>query len=229
MNELTGGAVLFHLGPVPVTTPVVVTWGIMLVLGVGGWLLARHLTRAPSRTQAAVEALVAGVDTQIRDVIRTDPAPYRGFIGTLFIFILAANWSSLIPGVEPPTAHLETDAALALVVFVAVVGFGIRAGGVRGYFRHFASPSVFMVPLNFVETITRSFSMLIRLFGNVMSGVVLVGVVASLVQLLVPIPLMALDLLTGAIQAYIFSILALVFVADAVGGDGGEGRETGGT
>lgn len=217
MNQLTGSTALFHIGPVPIAEPVVVTWGIMAFLVVAGALLARRLTLAPSRTQAAVEAVVSGVDSQIRDVIRTDPAPYRGFIGTLFAFILAANWSSLVPGVEPPTARIETDAALALLVFIAVIVFGVRAVGVLGYFRHFASPSVIMVPLNFLETITRSFSMLVRLFGNVMSGVVLVGVVASLVQLLVPIPLMALDLLTGAIQAYIFSILALVFVADAVG------------
>ncbi|MEJ2542241.1 MAG: F0F1 ATP synthase subunit A [Gemmatimonadota bacterium] len=170
-------------------------------------------------TDTSLEMLVAAVDAQVREVVRADPAPYRAFTGTLFAFILLANWSTLVPGVEPPTARIETDAALALFVFIAVVVFGVRAAGVAGYFRHFASPSVFMVPLNFLETLTRSFSMLVRLFGNVMSGVVLIGVVASLVRLIVPIPLMALDLLTGAIQAYIFSILALVFVADAVGGD----------
>jgi F-type H+-transporting ATPase subunit a len=185
----------------------------------GAVLFGRRLTLVPSAAQATLEGLVAGVDAQIREIVRGEPAPYRGFIGTLFAFILLANWSALIPGVEPPTAQIETDAALALLVFVAVIVYGIRAGGVRGYFRHFASPSVFMIPLNFVETITRSFSMLVRLFGNVMSGVVLIGVVASLARLFVPIPLMALDLLTGAIQAYIFAILAAVFIADAAGTD----------
>jgi F-type H+-transporting ATPase subunit a len=149
--------------------------------------------------------------------MRVEPAPYRAFIGTLFVFIFVANWSALIPGVEPPTAHLETDAALALLVFLAVIWFGIRAGGLRGYLATFASPSPIMIPLNFVESLTRTFSMLVRLFGNVMSGVFMIGIVLSLAGLLVPIPLMALDLLTGAVQAYIFAILAMVFIAGAVG------------
>ena len=137
------------------------------------------------------------MDSQIRDTMRVEPAPYRAFIGTLFVFIFVANWSSLVPGVEPPTAHLETDAALALLVFVAVIWFGIRAGGVRGYLATFASPNPIMIPLNFVESLTRTFSLLVRLFGNVMSGVFVIGIVLSLAGLLVPIPLMALDLLTG--------------------------------
>jgi F-type H+-transporting ATPase subunit a len=208
--------IAFHIGPVPVTEPVVTTWAIMVVMVVGAAYLARRLTLVPPATQATLEGLVAAVDAQVREILRGEPAPYRGFVGTLFTFILLANWSSIIPGVDPPTAHVETDAALALLVFIAVIVYGIRVGGLRGYFRHFASPSVFMIPLNFVETISRSFSMLVRLFGNVMSGVVLIGVVASLARLFVPIPLMALDLLTGAIQAYIFAILAAVFISDAV-------------
>ena len=122
-----------------------------------------------------------------------------------------------MPGVEPPTAHLETDAALALIVFVAVVWFGIRSRGLRGYAATFAEPSILMIPLNLVETITRTFSLVVRLFGNVMSGVFVVGIVLSLVGLLVPVPLMALDLLTGAVQAYIFSVLAMVFIAGVLG------------
>ncbi len=128
----------------------------------------------------------------------------------------SAPWSTLLPGVEPPTARLETDAALALIVFAAVIWFGIRAGGVRGYLASFAVPSVLMIPLNFLESITRTFSLLVRLFGNVMSGVFVVGIVASLAGLLVPLPLMALDLLTGAVQAYIFAVLAMVFIAGVV-------------
>jgi F-type H+-transporting ATPase subunit a len=134
----------------------------------------------------------------------------------LFLFIFVANWTTLIPGVEPPTAHLETDAGLALLVFLAVIWFGVRAGGVSGYLKTFATPSVIMIPLNFIESITRTFSLLVRLFGNVMSGVFMIGIVLSLAGLLVPIPLMALDLLTGAVQAYIFAILAMVFIAGAI-------------
>jgi F-type H+-transporting ATPase subunit a len=207
---------LFHVGPAPVTTAVVVTWAIMAVLVFGGILLTRRLSLVPSATQAAFELIVDAVDAQIRDTMRVEPSPYRAFIGTLFAFIFVANWSSLVPGVEPPTARLETDAALALIVFIAVIWFGIRAGGLRGYLATFASPNPIMIPLNFVECLTRTFSLLVRLFGNVMSGVFVIGIVLSLAGLLVPIPLMALDLLTGAVQAYIFAVLAMVFIAGAV-------------
>lgn len=208
-------APLFHLGPVTVTAPVATTWAIMLLLAGGSRLLTRRLALHPSSRQAALELLVDAIDTQIRDTMRADPARYRPLIGTLFLFILTANWSSLVPGVEPPTAHLETDAALALIVFVAIPWFGIRARGLRGYLAIFAEPTLLMVPLNLVETITRTFSLLVRLFGNVMSGVFVIGIVLSLVGLLVPVPLMALELLTGAVQAYIFAVLAMVFISAA--------------
>jgi F-type H+-transporting ATPase subunit a len=216
MMSPLSSAVQFHVGPVPITEAVVVTWVIMAVLVAGGALVSRRLKLTPSKTQAALELIVDTVDGQIRDTMQVAPAPYRAFIGTLFVFIFVANWSSLVPGVKPPTAQIETDAALALVVFGAIIWFGIRSGGIGGYLKTFAAPSLFMVPLNFIETITRTFSMLVRLFGNVMSGVFVVGIVLSLAGLLVPIPLMALDLLTGAVQAYIFAILAMVFIAGAV-------------
>jgi len=207
---------LFHLGPVLISSGVVVTWVIMLVLVLGSILVTRRLSLVPSKAQAVFELIVDTVDGQIRDTMRVEPAPYRAFIGTLFTFIFVANWSSLVPGVEPPTAHIETDAALALLVFVAVIWFGIRAGGVRGYLGTFASPNPVMIPLNIIESLTRTFSLLVRLFGNVMSGVFVIGIVLSLAGLLVPIPLMALDLLTGAVQAYIFAILAMVFIAGTI-------------
>jgi F-type H+-transporting ATPase subunit a len=207
---------LAHIGPVPISAGVVASWGIMAVLVLGGILVTRRLSLVPSATQAAFELIVDTVDNQIRDTMQAEPAPYRAFVGTLFVFIFVANWSALVPGVQPPTAHIETDAALALVVFVAVIWFGIRAGGVRGYLGTFASPNPIMIPLNFIESLTRTFSLIVRLFGNVMSGVFVVGIVLSLAGLIVPIPLMALDLLTGAVQAYIFAILAMVFIAGAV-------------
>ncbi|MHB8570724.1 MAG: F0F1 ATP synthase subunit A [Metallibacterium sp.] len=207
---------LFHLGPIPITQAVVVTWVIMALLLLGALLLRRRLQLVPSRSQAAFELVVATVDAQIRDTMLLEPGPYRAFIGTLFVYIFLANWSSLVPGVKPPTAQIETDIALALLVFVAVIGFGVRAGGVRGYLTIFASPNPLMIPLNFVESLTRTFSLFVRLFGNVMSGVFVIGIVLSLAGLLVPIPLMALDLLIGAVQAYIFAVLAMVFIAGAI-------------
>ena len=207
---------LFHIGPVPITEAVIATWTIMAVLAGGGALLTRRLTLNPSRTQAVCELIVATVDGQIRDTMQCEPGPYRAFVGTLFAFIFVANWSSLVPGVQPPTARLETDAALALLVFGAIIWFGIRAGGVRGYLATFATPSVVMIPLNVIESVTRTFSLFVRLFGNVMSGVFVIGIVLSLAGLLVPIPLMALDLLIGAVQAYIFAVLAMVFISSAL-------------
>ena len=216
MTSPLDSVALFHLGPVPITAGVVVTWAIMLVLVLGAKHATRRLALLPSTQQAALELLVETVDSQIRDTMRAEPRPFRAFIGTLFVFIFVANWSSLVPGIAPPTAHLETDAALALLVFCAVIWFGVRTNGLRGYLSSFAAPNPIMIPLNFVETLTRTFSMLVRLFGNVMSGVFIIGVVLTLAGLLVPIPLMALDLLTGAVQAYIFAVLAMVFIAGAI-------------
>jgi F-type H+-transporting ATPase subunit a len=138
---------------------VAVTWGLMSFLVGGAFLATRRLSLDPSPTQTAFELIVDTVDGQIRDTMQVEPARYRACIGTLFVFIFVANWSTLIPGVEPPTAHLETDIALAFLVFLAVVFFGIRAGGLRHYLATFASPSPIMIPLNFVESLTRTFSM----------------------------------------------------------------------
>ncbi|MFX1670711.1 F0F1 ATP synthase subunit A [Paraburkholderia sp. A2WS-5] len=211
-------APLWHLGPLPITAPVVVTWAIMAGLAIAAALLTRRLALVPSKAQTVLELFVTTLDAQIRDTLEGDPAPYRALIGTLFVFVLAANWSSLLPGVEPPTAHIETDAALALIVLAATVFHGLRTRGLRGYLATFAEPTWVMIPLNVVEQLTRTFSLVVRLFGNVMSGVFVVGIVLSLAGLLVPIPLMALDLLTGAVQAYIFAVLAMVFVGAAAGG-----------
>ena len=220
MTSPLASVAVFHVGGgIGITQAVLVTWAIMAALTLGSILVTRRLRLSPARTQAAFELIVDTVDAQIRDTMRTEPAPYRAFIGSLFVFIFVANWCTLVPGVEPPTAHLETDAALALVVFLAVIWFGVRASGVRGYLATFATPVALMIPLNFLESLTRIFSLFVRLFGNVMSGVFMISIVLSLAGLFVPIPLMALDLLTGAVQAYIFAILAMVFISGVVGAD----------
>lgn len=207
---------VFSLGPVPITAPVLATWAIMALLGAFAFIISKRLTLLPSKGQVMLETLVGAIDSQIHDTMQVNPSPYRALIGTMFVFVLIANWSSLVPGIEPPTAHLETDAALALIVFCATVFYGIRTRGWGGYLKTFAEPTWVMIPLNVVEQITRTFSLIVRLFGNIMSGVFVVGIVLSLAGLLVPIPLMALDLLTGAVQAYIFAVLATVFIGAAV-------------
>jgi F-type H+-transporting ATPase subunit a len=208
--------VLFSIGPIPITTPVVTTWGLMLFLAGGSWLVTRAMRQNPARVQAVLELVVDVLAKQVRDTMDDEPGPYLPLIGTLFLFILCANWSSLIPGVEPPTAHIETDAALALIVFGATFWFGIRKLGAGGYLRSFTRPVLLLAPLNVIESFTRIFSLLVRLFGNVMSGVFIIAVILKLAGLIVPIPLMVLDLLTGAVQAYIFAALAMVFIGSAI-------------
>jgi len=207
---------LFSIGPVPISETVAVTWGLMAALALGCFVATRSLSLSPSRSQTVLELIVGTVAEQIQGVIRVSPWPYVPMIGTIFLFILLANWSSMIPGIEPPTAHIETDAALGVIVFMAIIYFGVRARGLGGYLKTFAEPSIVMIPLNVVETFTRTFSMIVRLFGNIMSAVFIIGIILSLAGLLVPIPLMALDLLVGAIQAYIFAVLAIVFIGSGI-------------
>jgi F-type H+-transporting ATPase subunit a len=216
LNSPLDTFVVYQLGPLAITRAIITTWGIMFVLVTGANVLTRRLTLTPTKCQATLELIVATLDTQIAETSGADPAPYRSFIGTLFVFILVANWSSLLPGVEPPTAGLETDAALALLVFFSVIWFGVRSDGIGGYLKSFATPNPIMIPLNIMQSLTRVFSMFVRLFGNVMSGVFVIGIAASLAGLLVPIPLMALELLTGLVQAYIFAVLAMVFISSTL-------------
>jgi F-type H+-transporting ATPase subunit a len=208
--------VLFHVGPVAITRPVVTTWAIMALLALGSWLVTRRLDLRPNRRQAVVELIVTGIVGQIDEVIRKDPRPFMPLIGTLFIFLVTANLSGVLPGVEAPTGKLETPAALALIVFVAVHFYGVRARGLFGYLASFAEPKLIMLPLNIVSEITRTFSLMVRLFGNVMSGEFVIALVVALAGLFVPVPLMALEILVGLVQAYIFTILATVFIGAAV-------------
>jgi F-type H+-transporting ATPase subunit a len=208
---------LFSLGNIPIHAQVVSTWVIMLTLyGLCRWI-SHHLTLQSSKVQTLVELLVSAFLEQIRTTLNINPQPYLPVIGGLFLYILCANLSSLIPGHEPPTAHIETDAALAIIVFLSVLVFGVRSRGCVGYIKSFAEPNWFMLPLNIVEAITRTFSLMIRLFGNIMSGTFIIGIMLSLAGFLVPIPFMALDILIGIIQAYIFGTLALIFIGAALG------------
>jgi F-type H+-transporting ATPase subunit a len=209
-------AVLFQLGPVNITRPVVTTWAIMVALALASRLLTRRLRMRPARGQAILELIVTGIMGQIEEVIRKRPHPFLPLLGTLFIFLVAANLSGVLPGVQAPTATLETPAALALIVFLAVHFYGVRSRGVLGYLASFAKPKLIMLPLNLVSEVTRTFSMMVRLFGNVMSGEFVIALIIGLAGLFVPVPLMALEILVGLVQAYIFTVLATVFIGAAV-------------
>lgn len=208
---------LFHLGPVPITGPVVTTWIIILALAGSSWLATRRLRVAPGGVQDVAELLVTGIEQQISDIIRSEARPLLPLLGTLFIFLVTANLSGLLPGVAAPTSKLETPAALALIVFGSVHYFGVRARGMLGYLASFAEPKLIMLPLNIVSEVTRTFSLMVRLFGNIMSGEFLIALVVSLAGLFVPIPLMVLEILVGVVQAYIFTVLTAVFIGAAIG------------
>jgi F-type H+-transporting ATPase subunit a len=208
---------LFHIGPVAITRPVVTTWIIMAVLALVCRFVTRRLSMLPDRRQAVLEGIVTGIMGQIEDVIRKDGRPFLPLVGTLFIFLVVANLSGVLPGVEAPTGKIETPAALALIVFFSVHYFGVRARGLRGYLASFAEPKLIMLPLNILSEITRTFSLMVRLFGNVMSGEFIIVLVVALAGLFVPIPLMALEILVGLVQAYIFTVMATVFIGAAVG------------
>lgn len=210
--------VLFHLGPIAITRPVVTTWAIMIALTVASRLVTSRFRKQPDGRQAVLEILVAGIARQIEDVIRKDARPFLPMLGTLFIFLVAAALSGVLPGTEAPTSRIETPAALALIVFCSVHYFGVRARGFRSHLASFAEPKLIMLPLNILSEVTRTFSLMVRLFGNIMSGGFVVALVVALAGLFVPVPLMALEILIGLIQAYIFTVLAAVFIGAAAGG-----------
>jgi len=164
-----------------------------------------------------LELIVTQIADQIRDVMRKDPLPFLPLIATLFIFLVVANLSGILPGTQAPTARLETPAALASIVFLSIHYFGVRAHGFFGYLASFAKPKLIMLPLNLVSQVTRVFSLMVRLFGNVMSGEFIIALVIALAGLFVPIPFMALEILLGLVQAYIFTVLAAVFIGAAAG------------
>jgi len=213
--------VIWQLGPVDITRAVVVSWALMVLLAALAAVAGRRLSvDRPGRLQTLMELFIVTLRDEMRATMRVEPRPWLPLIGTLFVFILSANLSGLVPGVEPPTGTLETDLALALVVFVTVIVSGMRHHGVWGYLKTYVQPTPLMLPLNLLEQATRTVSMTVRLFGNIMSGMFISAVVLGLAGLLVPIPFMALDLLTGVIQAYIFTVLSMVFIAAAAGDEG---------
>ncbi|HVM85112.1 MAG TPA: F0F1 ATP synthase subunit A [Candidatus Binatia bacterium] len=208
--------VLFHFGPVGITRPVVTTWAIILVLAVVSRLATRGLEKRVDDRHSLAEVAVLALLDHFSAIIGRDARPLLPLLATLFIFLVTANLCGVLPGVEAPTAKLETPAALALIVFVAVHYFGIRAKGFLGYLASFAQPKLIMLPLNLLSEITRTFSLMVRLFGNVMSGEFIIGLVLALAGLFVPIPFMALEILLGLVQAYIFTVLATVFIGAAI-------------
>jgi F-type H+-transporting ATPase subunit a len=216
--HLTPDAVVFwQYGFLKLNATIVFTWGLMLVLALGSKLCTRKLSTGLARThwQNLLEIVVTGLEDQIEEVGLQRPRKYIGFLGTLFLLLAAASVCTVIPGYEPPTASLSTTVALALCVFVAVPLFGIREQGLGGYLKAYAEPTVIMLPFNIISEVSRTLALAVRLFGNMMSGVLIIAILLTITPFLFPIVMTALGLLTGMVQAYIFSILATVYIAAA--------------
>jgi F-type H+-transporting ATPase subunit a len=209
--------VFWQYGFVKLNATIVFTWGLMLVLTVGSILVTRKLSRdlQRSRWQNLLEIVVTGIEKQIEEIGLPEPRKYLGFLGTLFLFVAAASLSTIIPGYEPPTGSLSTTTALALCVFVAVPLFGIEEQGVGNYLKSYMQPTFIMLPFNIVSEISRTLALAVRLFGNMMSGAMIIGILLTITPFLFPIVMAVLGLLTGIVQAYIFSILAAVYIAAA--------------
>ena len=209
--------IFWHHGFFKLNGTIVFTWGLMLVLAVGSKLVTRKLSTdlKRSRWQNLLEIVVTAIERQIEEVGLRHPEKCIGFIGTLFLFIALANLCTIIPGYVPPTGSLSTTAALALCVFVAVPLFGIKDQGLGGYLKSYTEPTFIMLPFNIISELSRTLALAVRLFGNMMSGVMIIGILLTITPFIFPIVMTALGLLTGMVQAYIFSILAAVYIAAA--------------
>jgi F-type H+-transporting ATPase subunit a len=209
--------ILWQRGVLKLNGTIAFTWGLMLVLAVGSKLITRKLStdQNRSRWQNFLEIIVTGIEKQIEEVGLPHPEKYLGFLGTLFLFLATASVCTILPGYDPPTGSLSTTVALALCVFVAVPLFGISDQGVGGYLKSYIKPTVIMLPFNIISELSRTLALAVRLFGNMMSGAMIIAILLTITPFIFPIVMTLLGLLTGMVQAYIFSILAAVYIAAA--------------
>jgi F-type H+-transporting ATPase subunit a len=191
--------VFWQLGPFALNATIAFTWLVMALLVLGAWAITRRLSTGPelSRWQNLLEVLVSGLRDQIREVSRQEPGPFLPFVGTLFVYIATCNLLAIVPGFRPPTASLSTTTALAIAVFVAVPLYGIAQDGFTAYLRHYVRPTWLMLPFNVIGELSRTLALAVRLYGNMMSGTVIVGILLSLAPFLFPILMQLLGLVTG--------------------------------
>lgn len=209
--------IYFARSPMVINATLVFTWLTMAVLVGGAAWVTRRLWVCPPLPpwQTILELLVDGICQQIKDITQQDPEPHLSFVGTLFLFIVTANLLAVVPGYQAPTGSLSTTTALAICVFVAVPIYGIRQQGLGRYLRGYLEPTPIMLPFQIIGEFSRTLALAVRLFGNIMSGNLLAAILLSLVPLFVPVVMQVLGLVFGIIQAYVFAILALVYIASA--------------
>jgi F-type H+-transporting ATPase subunit a len=217
MNLSPDQIIFWQAGFFKLNATIAYTWGLMLVLVIGSKLVTSKLSTQlqRSRWQNLLEIIVTGINKQIEEVGLKHPEKYLGFLGSLFLFVALASLFTIVPGYEPPTGSLSTTAALAICVFFAVPMFGIEESGLSGYLRAYLKPTVIMLPFNIISELSRTLALAVRLFGNMMSGAMILAILLTITPYIFPILLSALGLLTGMVQAYIFSILATVYIAAA--------------
>ena len=209
--------ILWQHGIFKLNGTIAFTWGLMFVLVVGSILITRNLSTElkRSRWQNLLEIIVTAIEKQIQEVGLPHPGKYLGFLGTLFLFVALAAVCTVIPGYQPPTASLSTTTALALCVFAAVPMFGIGRQGLGGYLRTYVQPTVITLPFNLISELSRTLALAVRLFGNMMSGAMIIAILLTITPYIFPLVMTVLGLLTGMVQAYIFTILAAVYIAAA--------------
>ncbi len=217
MNITPDSIVLWEWEFLHINATIAFTWGVMALLVGGSWLITRRLTSVAEipRWQNLLEVIVTGMRDQIREVSRQEPGLYLPFVGTLFLFIISANLLAIVPGFIAPTGSLSTTTALAICVFVAVPLFGIAHEGLGSYLKHYIQPTPLMLPFNIIGELSRTIALAVRLYGNIMSGSIIVGILLSLTPFFFPVVMQLLGLITGTIQAYIFAILSMVYIASA--------------
>jgi F-type H+-transporting ATPase subunit a len=214
-DELTITAV-FQIGPVIVTNTVVTTWAIMAVLSLFSWAVSRRLELEPGPVQAAIEGIVATIESAVGEVAPRETRTIMPFIATLWIFLVIANLSGLIPQVHAPTRDLSATAALAFLVFLSTPWFGIRIRGLRSYLRHYLKPSPILLPFHVIGEITRTVALAVRLFGNMMSLEMAALLILLVAGFLVPVPILMLHIVEALVQAYIFGMLAMIYISGGI-------------
>lgn len=209
--------IIFQWNNIHINATIFFTWVVMVILVFISWLATKNLTIGPkiSRWQNLLEVIVGYIRQQVKEITQQNPDPFIPFLGTLFLFISISGLLTIIPGFQPPTGSLSTTSALAICVFFAIPIFGIAKKGTRAYFKQYLEPSIFMMPFNIIGDFSRILALAVRLFGNVMSGTLIVAVLFVITPLFVPIVMQVLGLLIGQIQAYIFTVLATVYIASA--------------
>jgi len=211
--------IFWQIGFIKLNATIVNTWLLMLLLVLGSLIITNGISKGPTRSrwQNLLEIIITNIEQQLQEVGLPRPRAYVGFLGTLFLFIAGASLSSIIPGYEPPTGSLSTTIALATCVFIAVPLYGILQQGIISYLKSYMEPSFIMLPFNLIGEVSRTIALAVRLFGNMMSDTLIIAMLLAITPLIFPIVMALLGLLTGMVQAYIFFILAAVYIAAATG------------